>query len=214
MKDLDMSKVMSSTPVVVYSKQVSEFVSQYRLCVQKTASAILELASVVKSAKDSLTNDEFKLFRQEIGANEAKDSYIKKLLCIAKESSRFADMSENLPPSYTTLYSLSQLNDDVFLKVCEDKVISPRMTASALSAYLSKKPSVVDMQATLSFKNVPDSEKSLAYTLIKDICEKFKVELKFNIDSPFSEKIKSLSDLNATAVPAEESIFNAESATA
>jgi hypothetical protein len=199
-----MSKKLSSTASVVYSKQVEEFVFQYRICVQKTANAILELANVVKSAKDTLSDDDFKFFRQEIGANESKDSYIKKLICIAKVSSRFADLSDKLPPSYTTLYTLSQLSDDVFLKICSDNVISPRMTAAELSPYFSKKSNKVELQAMLSFKNVDDSEKSLAFSLIKQICDKFKIELKVNIHSSFNDAIKSLSDLNAVSMPADE----------
>lgn len=199
-----MSKIQSTATVVVYSKQVEEFVSQYRVSVQKTASAILELANVVKSAHDSLNDEDFQLFRQEIGADEAKDSYIKKLIRIAKVSSRFADMSDKLPPSYTTLYTLSQLSDDVFLKVCSENVITPRMTAAALSPFVNKKQKKVELEATLSFKNVEDFDKSIAFNLIKQLCNKFKIELKFNIESPFSAQIKSLTDLNAVPVPDED----------
>ena len=52
-----------------------------------------------------IMNKEGVEFREAIGANASKDTYIKKLLCIAKASARFTSISDRLPPSYTTLYS-------------------------------------------------------------------------------------------------------------
>jgi hypothetical protein len=202
MKETVMSKVV--TPVVsstiVLNAQVEKFATQYRLCIQKTAAAILELANIVGDAKRDLSKELFIEFREEIGANASKDSYIKKLICIANASARLNSLSDKLPPSYTTLYTLSKMPDDAFTQVCEDNLISPRMTALTLSPYTDKKSASTAIDVLLSFKNVSDSEKLIAYNQIQKICSKFNIELKSKINSPFSSKIKKLSDLNSVAI--------------
>jgi hypothetical protein len=202
MREPVMSKVVA--PVVssmtVVNAQVEKFASQYRLCVQKTADAVLELATVVRDAKRELSKELFAEFRNEIGANSSKDSYIKKLLCIADASPRLNAMREKLPPSYTTLYALSKMTDDVFTQVCADEVISPSMTALALSPYLDVKSKTTNLDVMLSFKSVLESDKFIAYKKIQEICNKFNIELKSKVDSPFSSQIKKLSDLNLVAI--------------
>jgi hypothetical protein len=194
MKEPVMSKVVAPvvSSTIVLNAQVEQFAAQYRLCVQKTATAILELANVVGDAKRNLSTELFAEFRDAIGANASKDSYIKKLLCISKASARLNALSNKLPPSYTTLYTLSQLSDDVFTKVCADDVISPRMTALALSPYLNKKSTTTELDVTLSFKNVSESDKFVALKQIQDICNKFNIELKSKIESSDTLTIKKL----------------------
>jgi len=202
MKETVVSKVVvpivSST--IVLNDQVEKFASQYRLCIQKTAAAILELANVVGDAKRDLSKELFIEFREAIGASASKDSYIKKLLCIANASARLNSLSDKLPPSYTTLYTLSKMPDDAFTQVCKDDLISPRMTALSLSPYTDKKSTSTAIDVLLSFKNVSDSDKLIAYNQIQAICSKFNIELKSKVASPFSSKIKKLSDLNAVAI--------------
>ena len=189
-----------SQDAVVNTAKIEQFVCDYRMCVQKTASAILELANVVYSASTSLSKSEFKAFRDAIGADKSKDSYIKKLNCIAQKSARFNAISDKLPPSYTTLYTLSQLNDATFTQVCSDNVIAPNMTALALTSYVDKKSNKNDSDIVLSFKNLSDEVKYLAFSEIQVVCKKFNIELKSNIQSPFANKIEKLSDLKATLI--------------
>lgn len=202
MKETAMSNVVAPvvSSTVVLNAEVEKFANQYRLCVQKTASAILELACVVGDANRLLSKELFIEFRQAIGANASKDSYIKKLIRISKASARLNALSDKLPPNYTTLYSLSKMSDETFTQVCEDDVISPRMTALTLSPYLNKKSNSTDLEVLLSFKNVSESDKFIAYKKIQDICTKFKIELKSKIDSPFTPQIKKLSDLSAVEI--------------
>ena len=62
---------------VASTAKIEQFISEYRMRVQKTATAILELANVVYSASTSLSKSEFESFRNAIGADKSKDSYIK-----------------------------------------------------------------------------------------------------------------------------------------
>jgi hypothetical protein len=189
------------TPVsqdsVVDTAKIEQFVSDYRICVQKTASAILELANVVNSAYTSLSKLEFDSFRDAIGADKSKDSYIKKLKCIAQKSARFNAISDKLPPSYTTLYTLSQLNDATFTQLCSDNVIAPNMTALSLTSYVDKKSTKNVTDIVLSLKNLSEEVRVLALAEIQTVCKKFNIELKSNIQSSFANKIEKLADLNA-----------------
>ena len=99
-----MSKKHSSVPIITYSNKVSELANEYSVCITKTASSILELANVVYRAKEDLSKDEYELFRIQINADESKDSYLKKLCCIAQKASRLDSIKEKLPAAYTTLY--------------------------------------------------------------------------------------------------------------
>lgn len=185
---------------VVISAQVTQFVEQYKMCVKKTAKSILELADVVLSAKESLSDKNYTQFRNQIGADKSKDSYIKKLLCIAKNSARLNSISANLPPTYTTLYTLSQLSNDKFNQVCSENIITPNMTALALTSYLEKKTSKNVPDIVLSFKNLNDNVKQVAFAEIKSICIKFNIDLKSNIQLPTAKIIEKLSDLNVLQI--------------
>lgn len=207
MKETFMSNVVVpfSPSTVVINSQVEKFATQYRLCIQKTAIAILELAKVVGDAKRELSKELFVEFREAIGANASKDTYIKKLLCIAKASARFTSISERLPPSYTTLYSLSQMKDDVFKKISTDDVISPEMTARTLVNYLKMKRVVVSAKKIrqnnqcvtfiLDLKNI---EKNTAVNVLKEIekvCKSFFITYECSIDSSSSYQFLSPQDL-------------------
>ena len=207
MKETFISNVVIpfSPSTVVINSQVEKFATQYRLCVQKTAIAILELAKVVGDAKRELSKELFVEFREAIGANASKDTYIKKLLCIAKASARFTSISDRLPPSYTTLYSLSKMKDDVFKKISTDDVISPEMTARTLVNYLKMKRVVVSAKKIrqnnqcvtfiLDLKNI---EKNTAVNVLKEIekvCKSFFITYECSIDSSSSYQFLSPQDL-------------------
>ena len=207
MKEPVMSKVV--TPVVsstiVLNAQVEQFANQYRLCIQKTASAILELANVVFSAREELTKKQFKEFRQAIGADSSKDSYINKLCVIAENQSRFASIQEKLPASYTTLYNLAKIDAESFAKVIDAQIISPQMTAVRLSQCLkistvSAKSKIIStpqkkcVRFTLDLQNIDDSFALNVISEINEVCEKFLIQVECTIDpvnAYFSEQTQS-----------------------
>jgi len=203
----------------VISYKVDEYVNRYSLCVKVTTESILSLASVVNEAKTNLTTKEFKIFRNEINADKSKDSYIKKLIIIAKNAARLNPLSDKLPASYTTLYSITQLSDEEFTRLCNDNILSSSLTAKQLSIYTEKKLSknTNDFQLIINFSKLSDSDKYLAFTEIKNICDKFKIELNSNVQSAFQGKIQKLSDLTQNLVEdaevIEDSSINSDLAT-
>lgn len=198
MKETAMSKVaatvLSTTPAL--NAQVQEFVSKYHVCVQKSAESTLDLACLVNEAKNMLSKKDFVLFRTQIGADQSKDSYIKKLLGIAKSSVRLNALKDKLPPNYTTLYTLAKMDDDVFLKVVKADVISPRMTASTLSRFNPKKskPKTEKLQVTFNLNKLSEKEKCLAVSELRKIFEQFKLDIPKSLQMPLIEKLTKVSN--------------------
>jgi hypothetical protein len=195
MKEPVMSKVVAPvvSSTIVLSAEVAKFANQYRLCIQKTASAILELANVVFTAKNELTRIQFSEFRQAIGADSSKDSYIKKLCVIAENQSRFATIQEQLPASYTTLYNLAKIDTESFAKVLDAQIISPQMTAvrlsqclnmSAVSAKskLTSTPQKQCVRFALDLQNIDDCVALKVIAEIDEVCEKYQIQVECVID--------------------------------
>ena len=192
-----------ANPVVITANVIA-FVDQYKVSVRKTAESILELANVVYNAENALSKVDFTCFREQIGADKSKDSYIKKLRVIAKASARLNEFRGSLPASYTTLYTLSSLSEEIFTQVVADDVINPQMTANALSKYIVTDSTPNDCLVTLNLKSLKDFEKNRALLAIESVCEKFKIELKSKLKVQVPVEIKQLSDRGAVAVIAGE----------
>lgn len=185
MKDFVMSKKLSLPAVVVQSQKVSALASQYTMCVAKTASSILELANVVYRAKEDLCKEEYQEFRRQINADKSKDSYLKKLHCIAQKFSRLDARKELLPAAYTTLYALSKLSDAEFQRVCDANAIQPNLTVSDLSKFKVKKissPRSNTSCVSLTLKTTATNQLYVALLQIRDICNVNEIELTSNIN--------------------------------
>jgi len=195
MKETAMSNVVAPavSTTVVLNAQVEMFTNQYRLCIQKTASAILKLANVVFTAENKLSKPQFKEFRQAIGADSSKDSYIRKLCVIGKNQSRFASIQDKLPASYTTLYNLAKIDTDSFAKVIDAQIISPQMTAIRLAKCLNlskviaksksiKKPTKEHIQFTLDLKHIDNKVALKVISEINGVCEKYMIQVECVID--------------------------------
>jgi hypothetical protein len=215
MKGFHVSQV-SRFPVAkstVITARVTEFIDKYQHCLKKTTAQILELADVVATAKRELNVDEYTCFRNESGFDKSKDSFLKKLLCIAGKAGRLNDLSDKLPPNYTTLYSLSKLSDESFKEVCADNVIHPRMTAADLSGYLKKnKAQSENYRVTLNLKNLSASSQRKALNELEAFCKKFKIELKTTIQLPTMGSFKAIDALKQTDVEDGVLVYETEPA--
>jgi hypothetical protein len=196
-----MSKNISSSPVVVVqSKLVSSFVSEYSLCITKTASSVLELASIVYRAKSDLSKKEYDFFLREINVDESKTSYLKKLQCIAQRASRLDAIKDKLPAAYTTLYALSQLTDDDFLRAQSENLINPNLTVAELSKFKIKAPKQLSISSDKVTITLKSSSASFYKVLeeIKYLCMQNKIEIKSSFDfttlnHQVSEEIEDIS---------------------
>lgn len=197
-----MSEIESITTIVltVSSPKIEDYVDKYRLCVKKTAANILDLADVVNSACRDLSKLDFNLFRNAIGADKSKDSYIKKLKVIGGKMARFNEIRDKLPPNYTTLYALSQLDDDTFTQVLHDDLITPAMTAFTFASYAYRRSAKNIPRIILSFKNLSVTEQSIAFTEIQSVCNKFNIDVKSNVQFTLTNSIPMLNHSTMTLI--------------
>ncbi len=163
-----------------FGNQVQVFITRYYLHVQKSASSILELANIVFTAKNELSKKEFLEFRLEIGADYTKNSYIKKLCVIADNQSRFDEIRNILPSSYTTIYELAKIDSKLFKQILETGIISPQMTAKTLNKFLKK--------SKISAKSVIKSSKEKQ-------CIRYNLELDNIEDDTAHEIIKEINTI-------------------
>jgi len=185
-----MSKKHSSVPVIIQSNKVSELANEYSVCITKTASSILELANVVYRAKEDLSKDEYELFRIQINADESKDSYLKKLCCIAQKASRLDSIKEKLPAAYTTLYALTKLTDDEFKQAISENAISPNLIASDLSKFKTKSTKQVAASTnlvSLSLQSASILDMNKVLNEVKKLCTTYSIE--FNCKYDFSAQV-------------------------
>lgn len=195
-----MTKSQSNAVKTINRELVLNFANQYRVCVQKTASAILDLANVVYQAKKELNRDEYLAFRESIGADKSKESYLKKLNVIAEHSARFLNIRDQLPPNYTTLYALTQVSETVFDRMINDQAITSEMKASVIDKYKTVIKSRNVRVVYLSFKNVAVAQQAIALDEIRKVCKKYKIDMKDSQSANATTVINSLDDLNAVAV--------------
>jgi len=180
-----MSKKPSSLPIITYSNKVSELANEYSVCITKTASSIIELANVVYRAKENLSKEEYELFRIQINADESKDSYLKKLCCIAQKASRLDSIKEKLPAAYTTLYALTKLTDDEFNQAISEDEISPNLIASDLSKFKTKSTKQVATSTnlvSLSLQSASSLDMNKVLIKIKKLCSTYSIKLNTNYD--------------------------------
>lgn len=182
-----MSEEINQPPVILYNKKISLLASDYSSCIAKTAESILELANVVYRAKEDLSKGEYLKFRDAIKADKSKDSYLKKLHCIAKKSSRLNSVKHALPAAYTTIYELTRLSDTEFELARDSNCIKPELTAADLTEFKSKKSNftaILNTDLKISIKSASNTTLMKILDEIKIICNENKAELKTNYVQP------------------------------
>ena len=127
-----MTNLMTNQDVIIPAN-VTSFAEKFNQFSRKTAEAVIGMAEVVISAKQALNKKDFGIFCTQIRF-DAQSSSIRKLLQIGKVADVLMSKSEKLPPSWTSLYNLSQLSSEVL----EDLIDSDKVFAG-MSGYESKK---------------------------------------------------------------------------
>ena len=150
MKALIMSSTTTAVSVVkqneVLTKEsiekIDDFVSRYQDASQKSAVAVIELARVIADAYDrtKMTQKELDQFLIKIDCvSTAKQSYLAKMRRIGDSyNSRFKDLMTALPCAYTTLYKLTQLQDEEFAYLKDNQLICTELSALKVNEYVKK----------------------------------------------------------------------------
>lgn len=124
------SKTISAAPVIDYSPVLSveramgddanlvkhdraHYVAAFKLGVEKTARATLEMARVTYEARQALDDYQFENFCKEVGYRDSS-STIRKFIAIGKVYPRFIEYADQLPCAWTTIYQITQIPADDF----------------------------------------------------------------------------------------------------
>ena len=126
--------VNSSNNNIIINKQVTEYAEQFKVQIKKTAEGVLEMARVVYNAKQ-LGSADFEVFCHEIGF-KSDSSTIRKLKSIGEKSQFLLSCSKSLPTSWTTLYQISRLTNEVIEQKINEGVITPTLDGKGLAARL------------------------------------------------------------------------------
>ena len=105
---------------------VDAYVSEFNLFAAKTADAIIGMGRVVFRAKQNLGSD-FARFCKEIRFKE-KSSAIRKLEQIGRKADFLEKYADRLPNTWTTVYRLTQLGNDVLETAIEKGAVHATMT--------------------------------------------------------------------------------------
>jgi|LauGreDrversion4_2_1035121.scaffolds.fasta_scaffold49483_2 hypothetical protein len=105
---------------------VDAYVSEFNLFAAKTADAIIGMGRVVFRAKQNLGSD-FAKFCEDIRFKE-KSSAIRKLEQIGRKADFLEKYADRLPNTWTTVYRLTQLGNDVLETAIEKGAVHATMT--------------------------------------------------------------------------------------
>jgi hypothetical protein len=129
-----------AAPYAAYVVQFNQFRS-------KTAESIIGMAETVYLAKKNLQNAngkgkekdlQFEEFCKGIRFN-GKSSAIRKFLQIGEMADMLKRHADNLPNTWTTIYTLTQLGKDVLEKMIEEQRVIASITAQEAKALIGEK---------------------------------------------------------------------------
>lgn len=122
--------------IVTSTKSVNDYVVEFNQFAIKTANAVIEMAHVVFCAKRDLGAD-FEKFCGGISFSP-KSSAIRKLIRIGERAEFLMRYAEKLPSTWTTVYRLTQLTDQVFEEAIRNEEIKPAMTGLKAGEILAR----------------------------------------------------------------------------
>jgi len=149
----------------IASSQAAVFMAnQFQNCARKTAVAFLEMAKLVTDAQSQLKDWEFLQFCGIIGY-DSKSATIRKFSQIGKKYEFLSAHSDHLPSSWTTIYSLSRLEDTVIEAKINEGVITPALSGDDLKNKLglASKSNFTDVKAKV-IKTVPNGTQAADYS--------------------------------------------------
>lgn len=114
------------------AKELSEKVNDLS---RNSADNLLEIGLTFLDAKKHLSKDEHQQFLSETHYVE-NSSAVRKWECIGQAYVRLKSISQLLPPVFTTLYQLSQLNADQLDVLIKNKVLNPSVSSKEINAEL------------------------------------------------------------------------------
>ncbi len=155
----------SSIDVSYYMSDRDRYKSEFNLWSKKTAQSTLEMCRVVYEAKKELDSQDFLKFCNEIG-RKGEDATVRKYLKIGEKFDKFYQYAELLPNSWTSIYEITQLPNDVFEALVTTENSMANMSGDQIKLLMGKKPqesSKVAAQAIVA-PNLPSQAEAFVPT--------------------------------------------------
>lgn len=163
----------------ISSSKVDEYVDRYNTLLCKSADTFIALGETLVEAKETLRNDEFKLFLEKTGLNNSKSTY-SKLMKIGENAHRLRPYVNNLPQNWTTLYALSKLQADQFEKVVPqlNAYSTAKDVASLTEVKVEKKELAQVADLSIYFSELDLDTRKKVFAVIKDLEAQYRFGLK------------------------------------
>lgn len=143
---------------------VTEMSSRVNNLSKNSVENLLEIGSIFFESKTNFTTTDYKEFLKETHYVE-KSSTIRKWELIGKSYLKLREISDRLPPVFTTLYFLSKLSDEEFNSVVTSNVLTPSVTTEEIENLLNK--------SSVKSKSVPkiviEFNESVSFGVVKEI---------------------------------------------
>jgi hypothetical protein len=121
---------------------VDSYAHQIRVALGRSAHAILETASIVAQARDTLDHASFRQLAKLVGLSHGT---ISKFVAIHSRRDRFAGREESLPGSWTVIYRLSKLTDGQYETIAAPEKLRPELTEREVSKFVAQNEAANDV---------------------------------------------------------------------
>jgi hypothetical protein len=204
MEKVTRSEVASAVTGEIITPRITQYVVRYQTFLNKTAEAILALTETVYEASTVLKADEFEQFKKEVGLTSA--ATVSKFVAIGRNVGRLKPYADQLPHSWTTLYSLAQLPQHRFDTVAPS--LTTEMTAADVKRLLgfrntkAKKEDRVDIKLYLF--ELSSLEKREFVRKLKELIRGYKVISR--LSEEFGDEIKKFDGMESSNKNLEQKI--------
>ena len=117
--------------------KLKEYVSKYSALSTKSVESILDIGSLMFDAKTELAS-EYESFLTAI-KYDAKSSSVRKWQVIGKSRTKLEVYKDHIPPMWSTIYALAELDASVLDELVTNDVLKSSMTAKELKSALTPK---------------------------------------------------------------------------
>lgn len=134
----------------ITAKSRAEYVSAFKVGVERTARATLDMCRVVYEASKTLDEYEFANFCREIGLKDWS-STVRKFIAIGKVYPRFVQYADQLPASWTNIYLITQIPADTFNQCIERGYALKNLKGRELGELLNSTKEISDINEPLDY---------------------------------------------------------------
>lgn len=124
-------------PEIIAPRSVDEYVTDFKMNMQKNAHSTLAMSRVVHEARETLKEGVFTTFCEKIGF-APYSSTITKFACIGRVHDRLMQHIDRLPANWTSLYLITQIPADYFDQIIAKKISFEELTGSQIKEMIQQ----------------------------------------------------------------------------